>query len=581
VRAVRGAFLLLLLLIPPSSLAAPFQVEIEGLRSGSLLRNIEARLSIRTAALEEAERGSLSDRRLRGLHRRAESDIRGALEPFGYYEPVIRGEFDLPARRARYTIESLGPRTLVRDISLVIEGDGADFEPLRAVQRQLQMQPGEPLRHRRYDDDKQRLIQAAFELGFLDARFLAADLWVFPDEQAADIEWKLDTGQRWAFGEVQIESENIDEPVIRRYLRLQTGEPFSPQAIIDTQFALSDLGYFDLVEIEPQRAQQAEGRIPLLVRTTPRKDVLYSAGIGFGTDTGARLSAGAEWRRWNRQGHKLRADLRLSEIQNRLVSEYRIPLGDRIGESLAFSAGALTEKFDTNDTLKYEVGSSIDRILGKWKRRLYLNLEYEESRFGNDRQSSTLLIPGISYNRSETDNEIHPRRGWNLFVDVHGADQTVISSATFVQGLIQARAVLPLWSSARLLLRGELGGNFNDDFAELPASQRFFAGGDQSVRGYSFRSIGPRDPETGVVIGGEYLSTLSAEVEQTIWGNFGAAAFYDAGGVDNRPGPKLLQGAGLGFRYRAPIGYINIDLAYPIDRPDDGIRLHLGVRVGL
>lgn len=580
-KAGRGAGLLLLLLLSPPTLAAPFEVDVDGLRSGSLRRNIEARLSIRTATLEDAERDTLSDRRLRGLHRRAEADIRGALQPFGYYEPVVRSEFDLAARRARYTIESLGPRTLVRDISLVVEGEGADFEPLRAVQQRLQIQPGEPLRHARYDDDKQRLIRAAFELGFLDARFRSADLWVFPDEQAADIEWVLDTGPRWAFGDVTIESENIDEPVIRRYLRLQPGQPFSPQAILDTQFALGDLGYFDQVDIEPQRQLEAEGRIPLVIRTTPRKDVLYSAGIGFGTDTGARLSGGAEWRRWNRQGHKLRADLRLSEIQNRLVSEYRIPLGDRIGESLAFSGGVLTEKFDTNDSLKYEVGGSVDRILGQWKRRLYLNLEYEESRFGNNRQSNTLLIPGISLNRSKADNEIHPRRGWGLFIDVHGANQTLISNTTFLQALIQARGVLPLASSTRLLLRGELGGNFNEDFAELPASQRFFAGGDQSVRGYSFRSIGPRDPETGVVVGGEYLSTLSLEVEQMIWGNWGAAAFYDAGGVDNSPGPRLFQGVGLGLRYRAPIGHFNVDLAYPIDRPDDGIRLHIGLRVGL
>lgn len=577
----RAAALILSLLLVTPALAAPFRVEVDGLRSGSLLRNIESRLAIRSAALEEKDRDTLSDRRLRGLHRRAESDIRGALEPFGYYEPVIRSEFDLDNRRARYTIESLGPRTVVRDISLVIEGEGADFAPLREVQQQLQMQPGEPLRHQRYDNDKQRLSQAAFELGFLDARFLAADLWVYPDEQAADIEWVFDTGPRWAFGEVRIESDNIDEAVIRRYLRVQPGEPFSPQSIIDTQFALSDLGYFDLVEIEPQRAEAAEGRIPLLVRTTPRKDVVYSAGLGYGTDTGARVSGGAEWRRWNRQGHKLRADLRLSQVQNRLVSEYRIPLGDRIGESLAFTAGALTEEFDSNDSLKYEIGSSLDRILGKWKRRLYLNLEYEESRFGNQRQTSTLLIPGISYNRSEADNEIHPRKGWNLFIDVHGADQTVISSATFLQTLVQARGVLPLWSSARLLLRGEIGSNFNDDFAELPASQRFFAGGDQSVRGYAFRSIGPRDPETGVVVGGEHLTTLSAELDQRVWGNFGAAVFFDAGGVANSPGPRLLQGAGLGLRYRAPIGYINVDVAYPLDRPDDGLRLHIGVRVGL
>ena len=160
----------------------------------------------------------------------------------------------------------------------------------------------------------------------------------------------------------------------------------------------------------------------------------------------------------------------------------------------------------------------------------------------------------------------------------NGSD--ALSTTTFLQTLAQARFVLPLWDSARLLLRGEYGATLNEDLAELPASQRFFAGGDQSVRGYAYRSIGPRD-DSGENIGGEYMTTFSAEIEQTVWGNFGAAAFLDAGGVDNKPGPALSQGVGVGMRYRAPIGYINLDLAHPLRRPETGVRLHLGIRVGL
>lgn len=569
-----------LLMVSWSTWGKDFTVVVDGIRTAALRNNVEARLSIRSAVLAQTDAAPVSDRRLRALHRRAEDEVRMALQPYGYYDTVVTSEFDLPNRRARYTLVELGPRTRVRDISVDFVGDGADFAPLQAVQRRLQMQPGEPLRHARYESDKNRLSNAAFELGFLDARFVSAELWVFPEEQAADIEWTFDTGPRWSIGAITLESDAIDEGVIRRYLRLRQGDYFSPQSLIETQFALNDLGYFDEVEIIPDRDNQADGQIPLRIRTTPRKAALYSAGIGYGTDTGARLSLGAEWRRWNAQGHKLRTDLRLSEIQNRLSTEYRIPLGERIGEHLAFTAGVLTEEFDTNESRKYEVGVGLDRLPGRWKRRLYLNFEHEESIFPNQRTLSNLLIPGVTFTRSEMDNDIHPRQGWYLFIDVHGASELALSSTSFVQTLVQARGVLPLWPTARLLLRGEVGANFNEAFAQLPASQRFFAGGDQSVRGYAFRSIGPRDPETDLVIGGEYLTTLSVEVEQSVWGNFGAAAFYDAGGVDNDPGPRLFQGIGVGMRYRAPIGYINVDLAHPLDR-GSGVRLHLGVRVGL
>src|SRR5262249_37909907 len=129
----------------------------------------------------------------------------------------------------------------------------------------------------------------------------------------------------------------------------------------------------------------------------------------------------------------------------------------------------------------------------------------------------------------------------------------------------------------------ELGASFVEDFSELPASQRFFAGGDQSVRGYSYQSLGPRD-DKGVVVGGRYLTTASIEAEYAFrrdWRNWGMAAFFDAGGADDDPWPTMFRGVGVGARYRAPIGYFNVDVAHPLDGDRSGVRLHISVRVGL
>lgn len=578
----RAALLVALLACPLAAWAEAqsFAVTIEGLGKGSLLRNIQAQLAIRTAVRAQTDEAPLSDRRLRALNRRAEDDIRGALNPFGYYDTEITSDFDLGERRATYTIVTLGPRTVVRDISIRIEGDGKDFQPLKDVRSRLRMQPEEPLRHQRYNADKNSFSLAAFEYGFLDSRFLVSDLWVYPDEQAADIEWRFDTGTRWRFGEISVEADNIDEDVIRRYLTITEDNYFSPRDVLNTQLALSDLGYFAQVDVVPDRDNQSNTHVPMTIRTTPIKDQLYSAGIGYGTDTGARLSLGAEFRRLNRRGHKLRSDIRLSEVQNRAGVEYRIPLGSKNGEFLSFHTGYIDEEFDEGETERYEIGAALTREPGDWSRRTYITYEIEESRLGNQFTDTDLLMPGVSFTRSELDDPIHPRNGWYAFIDVHGASEDVLSTTTFLQSLVQGRFVLPLWDTARLLLRGEYGATLNNELAELPASQRFFAGGDQSVRGYAYRSIGPRD-ESGENIGGEYMTTLSAEIEQTVWGNLGVAAFLDAGGVDNKPGPALSQGVGAGLRYRAPIGYVNLDLAHPLRRPETGVRLHLGIRVGL
>jgi translocation and assembly module TamA len=170
--------------------------------------------------------------------------------------------------------------------------------------------------------------------------------------------------------------------------------------------------------------------------------------------------------------------------------------------------------------------------------------------------------------------------GWSLFVDVHGAHEAYVSDVSFLQGRTLLRGALPLGQRARLLLRAEFGASLVAEFDELPASQRFFAGGDQSVRGYSYQSLGPTDAE-GKVIGGKFLTTYSVEAEYRIAGNWGAAVFADAGGADDDPAPALSRGVGAGLRYRAPIGTVQLDLAHPLDGDEHGVRPHIGIRVGL
>jgi translocation and assembly module TamA len=114
-----------------------------------------------------------------------------------------------------------------------------------------------------------------------------------------------------------------------------------------------------------------------------------------------------------------------------------------------------------------------------------------------------------------------------------------------------------------------------DDFDQLPPSQRFFAGGDRSVRGYPYQKIGPRNAD-GLVIGGERLLTASVEIERLIYGDYGVAAFVDAGDAFDSA-PDIKVGAGVGFRWRSPIGMVRLDVAHPFDDPDDNYRIHFTI----
>jgi translocation and assembly module TamA len=140
--------------------------------------------------------------------------------------------------------------------------------------------------------------------------------------------------------------------------------------------------------------------------------------------------------------------------------------------------------------------------------------------------------------------------------------------------------VLPLAERVRFLLRGEYGALDVDNLLPLPPSQRFFAGGDRSVRGYRYEQLGPTDT-SGAVVGGKYLFTASAEVDYLFFRNYGAAVFYDAGNAANEPWPDLQRSVGIGMRWRTPVGMLRVDIAHPFDDPDDDYRLHLSIGTDL
>jgi len=572
--AARLALPALLLAAAPLA-RADLEVSVNGV-SGDELANVEARLSILNYANEDGD----DEAEVRRLHRRAEDDIRGALEAFGFYGPQVRGKLTGKGRnwKASYKV-SPGEPTLLDSVVIELTGDGRQLPALTKPREDTGLRPGKRLLHAAYETTKKALAQAAFDNGFLDARFTAHALRVDPEARRADVELRLETGPRYYFGEVDLQQEGLDPEFVRRYIPIVTGAVFEPAKLLESQFALSDLGYFGTVEVQPHRELAVDRRVPITITTTPRAPRRYDVSAGYGTDTGARFGLGAEFRRLGATGHRLRTDLRVSEIKNSIGADYRIPLGTQAGENFGIATAYTDEKVGDGFSRTYDIAFSLSRTPGKWQRQVYLKHRYEQSLTPDAGLDSTkLLLPGVTLIRGELDDAIHARLGWSLFTDVHGGYEGLLSDVSFAQGRVLLRGVLPLGERNRLLLRGEYGATEVEDFSTLPPSQRFYAGGDQSVRGYSYQSLGPTDAD-GKVLGGAYLNTYSVEAEFRIWGNWGVAVFGDAGGVGDDASPDLSFGVGAGMRYRAPVGTVQIDLAHPLD--GNGVRPHIGIRVGL
>ena len=549
------------------AMPAPAKVLIEGL-SGPLEANVRAALGI--AALGKAATPAAIERG----HRRARKQIREALQGFGYYRPEINAELNLDSDPwlARYQITP-GSRTIIRTVDIQLEGPGA--RALSALREETGL-VDQPLNHNDYRALKQKLLNRAFSAGYLDAELIQRRLEIDPAAATARIELTLFSGEAFYFGRVDVRQEILAPQMIDRYIHIREGDPFDPDALLRLQLRLSDLDYFQALEVETERSGDPPDHIDVTILTTPQKPQRYQLGLGFGTDTGVRFTANTEFRRLNRRGHRLRNDLRISEVRTGLNARYLIPAGRVPGAHWYLNLGFNEEVLGDTRSDEYQLGLGRERIQGPRHWQYYINYELESFRFADGRQETELLSPGLSLTLRRADDQLNPRRGYRLFADVHGALREFASSASFVQTLLQANAIVPLGSRSRMLLRGQLGSSFVGDVSELPVSQRFFAGGDRSIRGYSYRSLGPRN-DAGEVIGGEFLSLASVEIDRLFWRNYGAALFFDYGGASDQFGELLQRSVGLGFRWRTAIGMLRVDVARPLDDPNTAVRLHIGI----
>lgn len=567
------------------------EVRIAGIED-PLLANVRATLTIleleeqsfmsRLVSRNFGGRRTVTASDVRRRHRAAPQQIRAALVPFGYYLPSIEDSLEQTdfGYVAEYRIDPGEPARL-RNVEIRAAGEGAEIPAIRNALAGVQLAPGRVLRHPEYEAAKSRLFDAAYNNGFLDARWRASAIRVLPDRLQADIELVLDTGPRFYFGPTLLEQSILDKRLMDGYASIEEGTPYSIPRLLEVQSLLNDTGYFSSVEVRaPRAAADAEYRVPVTIAVQPSRRQKWSVGFGYGTDTGPRTTIGVLMRRVNLRGHRLRADLQLSQIEQAIGTRYEIPIRNYATDLLSFSATARSEEIGDAETERYSAGvSHVVTWLG-FRRRLYLQAELEQFSFGDGPTvESELVYPGITLTRERADDVQFPRRGYSLNADVRSGGESLGSSVSFSRLELSSRWVREIAPRTRLLVRGEAGVLDTSEFDALPPSQRFFAGGDRSVRGYAFRDIGPRDPD-GNVVGGARMLTASVEVERLLVGDFGAAVFVDAGDAFHRS-PDMKLGAGFGVRWRSPIGMVRLDLAHPFDDPDKDFRIHLTIGADL
>ncbi|MEO8445119.1 MAG: autotransporter assembly complex family protein, partial [Gammaproteobacteria bacterium] len=455
------------------------------------------------------------DARVRRLYRRADKEIRQALEVYGYYAPTIDKSLDRDKDcwRAKFKIKR-GPRVRLRNVSIVISGAGATDKDLRRLLDKADIARGEGLNQRAYDELKANLAGLAQRRGYFDGRFAAGRIDVYPEELAADVTVDYASGERYRFGPVTFEQSVVEPQLAERYVEFKPGDPYDADKLNDLYTALLAGGFFQNVELRTTPRPAPDLDVPVTVVLTAAPPRTWKTGVGYATDTGAKVRFGYLNQRLNKRGHQFEFASSFAQVLGEATLSYRLPLGSPRDEWFSFDTGYKYENPADSRSAEFRLGvKQIKRRAGNWRETRFVDYLRESFTIGDQKGTSNLVIPGISWANQPRVQPSRPRRGHRLSFSLSGTDQVLGSDTAFLQLESAGKVVLPLWSTARLLVRGEVGWTLQDEFSELPFSVRYFAGGDGSVRGYDYKSLGPRDA-AGNVVGGSDKLAGSIEIDQ-------------------------------------------------------------------
>lgn len=567
---------------------ANIEIEVKGV-DDALRSNVLAYLSFDRYRKSEA----LSADTIERLHNRVEREVAAALKPFGFYEPKTRSELEDLGNgnwRVNVNIEP-GQPVLMDRVDVRVSGPGSTDVLFTRVVAKPPLHPGDRLSHAAYEKLKGDLQRTAANYGYLDAKMTKNELQVDQANHKASVVLEIETGERYRFGTTSIKQNVIEEQLVRRYMRYEQDEPFDMSELLRTQFALDDSQYFSNVEVLPGDPDRENHLVPIGIRAEANRRNRYSFGVGYGTDTGPRGTLQWEDRRINEAGHRFNVELKAASEQQTLSSHYIIPIGDPALEKLSFETTYEKQKLGDVDSRDSKFEPSITKVSGRWQRVYFVTFDSTKTESLAQNSTDFLVMPGINFALVPQGYLGEALFSRAFFVQLRGSHHAFGSDSDFLQLDTTAERTFDLAPKWHLLLRGELGATLVSEFGNLPASVRFFAGGDRSVRGFAYNELSPEetvlDPvtkkplldadgnEIKVKVGGKHLLTGTVEFSRDLPRSFGVAAFFDFGNAFDKFGDPLEYSVGLGFRWRLPAVTLGIDVAQPISEPGASPRLHI------
>jgi len=544
----------------------------------------------------------LDDTELARLLQAAEANAHELLATQGYFAAQVTVQAiptpqnpDAP-REVLLTVEP-GEPARVSAVQMDFTGPLADdpqADSLRdAIRSGWLLRVGQPFTQDAWDDAKTQALRSLTGQRYPTGEISASLADIDPDSHSARLHITLASGAAYRFGALDLRGlERYSSTLVSRLAQLPTGAPYTQAQLLQTQQRLVDSGYFDTVflSLDTSSDPQAATVVAQLREAKLQKLVL---GVGFSTDSGPRLSAEhthrqLPWLGW-REISKLSLDRETQTLNTELT-------GPPDASNWRWATSAQLQHQDTSGTAttsqRLRAGQS--QLSDHIDRNLYLQYDHARSATGSDPlESSSAISANYAWTQRNFDDIRTPTQGYGLALEL-GAGLTLGSERQpftrvrtrwlgywpVAQILGQPSATARSATTGRLALRAEAGAVIAKADANIPSTLQFLTGGDTTVRGYSYQSIGVTN-SAGAVSAGRTLGAGSIEWQRPItvdgrpsaWEN---TLFIDAGAVADSVGALHAKvGVGTGVRWRSPVGPLQIDLAYGL--ATQRVRLHMNV----
>ncbi|WP_127470600.1 autotransporter assembly complex protein TamA [Thiomicrorhabdus aquaedulcis] len=515
------------------------------------------------------------------LYRRAENEILDALRALGYYSSSVTSQLERLPKKTRVTFNvELGKPVYIRDIHLNISGAGKDLPVWAEFQKfQLQLKKDAIFKHQDYTDTVSALTNIATNEGYMDAKFTQREFKVYPHLNVVDVNLHFNTQEPYRFGVVFFHgSQQIGDAFLNRYVDFKPGDIYKQSHILALQKALIDSQYFGLIRVAPQYSEQEARRIPIDVELEDSLKHLYEIGVGYGTDTGARVLFGFENRLVNSQGHSYKVESLFGEKAQNFNFNYRIP-GERPAEQ-NWNAGL---KYDATQstTLDRELmaitGDYSYQITPKWSINPFISLETEEFTYENEatEQTQTFLL-GSGFKNRWVNSDAYPTQGYHHSGVFRASVDNLVSDSQFAQIELKTRWVYTPMEFWRFHVRAQTRLTLVDKNQSIPSSYLTLLGG-ETLRGFEFESIGIQ-LDADSVVGAKNSVSGSLGTDYRITKYFGLGSFVDMGQLFDDAGTQDLKvGAGFGLRGYTPVGMAKLDIAWPVSEYEQPWRIHFSL----